>query len=329
MQNDAVDAVARGMRHRRVQTQPAQNRLHRRVVAFVVQPFGRCLGAFPVRPVRKPVAQGASAVGLHRNGGNDRYADRLRQGLRVDLDPAALGQVDHVERYYAWQPEPLDGQHQAQVAPQVGGIDDADHQIRALLAGGPAVQHLACDALVRRSRVQAVGSGQVEHTKRLAVGRAQLTLLAFDRDAGVVGHFLAASSEQVEQRGLAAVRVADQGDQRSAAVDVDDRLAHRGSTSTQAASARRSAKVESPMRTTNGPSRHSPRAVTLTLSPGRKPISASHRSQSGAPRAARTAVTRQASPVAARSRVSRLSVSGARAGAATECAWLGRHGLGS
>jgi hypothetical protein len=54
-----------------------------------------------------------------------------------------LGQVGHVQRHHAGQAQALDGQHQAQVAPQVGGIHHAHHQVGALLAGGAAVEHVA------------------------------------------------------------------------------------------------------------------------------------------------------------------------------------------
>ncbi len=87
-----------------------------------------------------------------------------------------------------------------------------------------AVQHVAGDALVGRARMQAVGARQVEHAQRLAGGGVQPAFLALDGDAGVVGDLLAAAGQQVEQRGLAAVRVADQRHQRAAAVDVDRRL---------------------------------------------------------------------------------------------------------
>jgi len=68
---------------------------------------------------------------------------------RLHSQPAALGQIDHVERHDARQAQPLDRQHQAQVAPQVGGIDHADHQVRALLALRAPLQHIDGDRLIQ------------------------------------------------------------------------------------------------------------------------------------------------------------------------------------
>ena len=59
--------------------------------------------------------------------------------------------------------------------------------------------------------MEAVGARQVEHRVVLARRRVEAAFLALDGDAGVIGDFLPAAGEQVEQRGLAAIRVADQG----------------------------------------------------------------------------------------------------------------------
>ena len=48
----------------------------------------------------------------------------------------------------------------------------------------------------------------------LAGGRDELPLLALHRHAGIVADLLARPGEAVEQRGLAAIGVADQRDQR-------------------------------------------------------------------------------------------------------------------
>ena len=46
-------------------------------------------------------------------------------------------------------PEPPHRQHQTKIAPQVGGIDHADHEIGPLLAHGPPEKHVGRDAFVR------------------------------------------------------------------------------------------------------------------------------------------------------------------------------------
>jgi hypothetical protein len=126
----------------------------------------------------------------------------------------------------------------------------------------------------RDDAVQAVGAGQIKHPPGFSRRRDELAFLALDGDARMVGHLLAAAGQQMDQRGLAAVRVAHQRHQGPAPVAVDDGFAHTSdSTSMQAASARRSAKVDRPTRTTCELLPNAPRAISATCSPGMKPIS--------------------------------------------------------
>ena len=67
--------------------------------------------------------------------------------------------------------------------------------------------------------LEAVGAGQVEHPQRAAIGGGAFALAPFDRDARVVSHLLAAAGQAVEQRGLAAVRHADQRDAQGPGFD--------------------------------------------------------------------------------------------------------------
>ena len=110
------------------------------------------------------------------------------------------------------QAEALQLEHQAQVQAQVGGVDDADQQVRRRLAGAPAEHHVARDRLVGRRRVRGCRR-RAGRARAIACGRAagrEAAFLALDRDAGVVGDLLAAAGQPVEQRGLAAVGFADQ-----------------------------------------------------------------------------------------------------------------------
>ena len=87
-----------------------------------------------------------------------------------------------------------------------------DQRVRPPLARQPAHDDVARHRLVGRDGVEAVGAGQVQH-RVFAAGRpTHAAFLALDGDPGVVGHFLPAAGQQVEQRGLAAVGVADQRD---------------------------------------------------------------------------------------------------------------------
>ena len=60
--------------------------------------------------------------------------------------------------------------------------------------------------------MQAVGTRQIQQAQSLAGCGSETPFLALDGHARVVRDFLLAAGEAIEQRGLAAVRVADQGD---------------------------------------------------------------------------------------------------------------------
>src|SRR3546814_10351957 len=87
------------------------------------------------------------------------------------------------------------------------------------------------------SDLEAVRTRQIEQLQDAAGWRQHATFLSFCLDASVFGDFLAAASQLIEQRGLAAVRIADQRNAQGCDAHVDS-----GVTCTRAASARRSAK---------------------------------------------------------------------------------------
>ena len=149
---------------------------------------------------------------LDRDGFHDRHAEFLLEPRAVDPEPAAARKVAHVERDDHRHAEVAQLEGQSQVELQVRRIDDADDELRRRLAGQPAEQEVARDRLVERGRREAVGAGQVEDAVLAASRRTdERSFLALDGDARVVGHLLAAAGEPVEQRRLAAVRHADQG----------------------------------------------------------------------------------------------------------------------
>ncbi len=93
---------------------------------------------------------------------------------------------------------------------QIGRVGDADDEIRHRFAGIAAGDDVARDRLVRARRRERVGAGQIEHAHTAPGRRGVVPFLALDRDAGVVRDLLPRAGEQVEQRGLAAVRIADE-----------------------------------------------------------------------------------------------------------------------
>ena len=167
-----------------------------------------------------------SGVGLNLDGGDqivdaalargdrgdDRHAQFGAQRLQIDPQALTLGDVVHVERQNHWTPDSLQFQDQAQHQTQVGGVGDADHHVRRRLSGQAPQHGVARDLLVRAAGAQGIGARQVQHRHRSAGRGADQTLLPLHRDAGVVGHLLVRAGQGVEQGGLAAVGIADQGD---------------------------------------------------------------------------------------------------------------------
>src|SRR5260370_403253 len=73
-----------------------------------------------------------------------------------------------------------------------------------------AEEHVARDGLVRRAGREGIRAGKIDELDRFAVLRVGLAHLLLDGDAGIVADLLFQAGERVEQRALAAVRVADQ-----------------------------------------------------------------------------------------------------------------------
>jgi hypothetical protein len=150
------------------------------------------------------------AVGAHGDRLDHRAAELGGELVDVDLQPFGAGDVGHVEGDHERPAELRELEDQAQVHAQVGRVDDGDDRVGRRLAVAPALDHLERDLLVGRRRRQAVRAGQVDDRDRAAVLQPRQADLALDRHAGVVGDLLARAGEQVEEGGLAAVRVADQ-----------------------------------------------------------------------------------------------------------------------
>jgi hypothetical protein len=139
------------------------------------------------------------------------HAQFALQQRAVDGDALAAHGIAHVHRHHHGQAHGARLQHHAQAQLQLGGIDHADQQVGRGLARALAGDHVARHGLIGTQGVEAVGTRQVQHAHGLARGRGEHALLALDRDPGVIGHLLAAAGQQVEQGGLAAVGMAQQG----------------------------------------------------------------------------------------------------------------------
>jgi hypothetical protein len=206
---------------------------------------------------------------LHGHGLHHRHAKAPLQFVDVDHDAAPFGGVHHVQRQHHRAAQLAHFQHEAQVQAQVRGIGDADDEVGRSLARIASQADIAGDGFVRAGGGETVGAREIKQLEAAARRRHEAAFLALHGNAGVIGHLLPATGELVEQRGFAAVRVADQG-------NAQDCLAHAVAswlTVTRAASDRRSAKRVEPICTSSGSPPSGPRATMRTGSPLTKPSS--------------------------------------------------------
>ena len=151
----------------------------------------------------------ADARGAGGDDAHDGAAEGLLKLVEADFDLVLLRDVEHVdddEHRHAHLDE-LCGE--VEVALEVGGVDDVDDAFR--LAREDVV---ASDALIlarcggRRDGVDAGKVGDLDFLAAPGVG-ARLLL---DGHAGPVAHVLLGARERIEERRLAAVRIADNAD---------------------------------------------------------------------------------------------------------------------
>ena len=142
----------------------------------------------------------AASAGEHRR--HHRRAEQLGEPPDVDVVAALFGLVEHIERadHADVHVDELCGE--VEVALQVGRIDDVDDDVRCLV-----YELFAHIEFLRAVGREAVRAGEVDEVELVAVvcGVAHLRI---DRHARVVAHPLVCPGGEVEERCLAAVRVA-------------------------------------------------------------------------------------------------------------------------
>jgi hypothetical protein len=215
VQHHAVDGIvapqqAFGLAHRQAQD-AAHLLLRLQHLRRALRLPGRRLGTAGRLPAVQPLHQRTRAVLADAHGLHHGHAQFALQQRAVDGDALAARGIAHVQRHHHGQAHGARLQHHAQAQLQLGGIDHADQQVGRGLARALAGDHVARHGLIGTQGVEAVGARQVQHAHGLARGRGEHALLALDRDPGVIGHLLAAAGQQVEQGGLAAVGMAQQG----------------------------------------------------------------------------------------------------------------------
>ena len=142
---------------------------------------------------------------LARRGDGD-HGDAERRLQAVHAHRAAVGRelVHHVEGEHHRPVELHELEREVEVALDVGGVHDVDDRVRAVLEDEATAHHL-----LARVRAERVDAGQVRDR---GLGMAlDLAVLPVHGHAGEVSHVLVGARERVEERGLAAVLVAGQG----------------------------------------------------------------------------------------------------------------------
>ena len=203
VQHDGIDAVAQGHAVEAISAHQSQDSAHLGLVVFDVrgaqrQPNRGRPGAHRDRGPIEHCNQGLHAGRFHPDGLDHGHTQFVGEPVRIDHDALAPRDVAHVERHHHGQSQPLQAQCQSKVLAQIGGVGDADHEIRLALSGAAAEQHVGGDLFVRRQWIEAVGARQIQDSDAPSRGREQRALFALDGDSGVVGNLLTAAGENVE-----------------------------------------------------------------------------------------------------------------------------------
>lgn len=149
------------------------------------------------------------------NDADNRAAERFLKLFQTDFKTMLLGDVEHVDHDDHRHTHFDQLGREVEVALEVRGINNVDDRFsftRQDVVTGDAF--IFTGGGCRRNRIDA---GKVDELD-LFVAVFEITGLLVDRDAGPVAHALARTSQGIEKRGLAAVRIADHA---------DDMLTHR------------------------------------------------------------------------------------------------------
>jgi hypothetical protein len=218
---------------------------------------------------RKHVVNGgmeiADAALADRDGLDHRHAELALEHLRIELEPVAFGEVDHVQRDDRREPEFDQLQRETQVIVEIRGVEHDHQRVRLALAGLLAQQHVSGHRFVRARRIEAVGARKIDQLDRPAVLERQTPRMPLDRHARIIADLLARAGERVEQRALAGIGAAGDGNERERVHCL------RGMTRTAPACLRRIATVIRPTRTAIGSRPNGPRCSGSTATPSSKP----------------------------------------------------------
>ena len=146
-----------------------------------------------------------AAVALLGGDTDDLTVQRLPDAGEVNGVAVPLDDIHHIDGHHHRQPQFRELRREIEVALEVRAIYDVQDRVRLLLD-----EVLARDLLLQRIRRKRIDAGQVLDDDVLFSPKPSLLLL--DRHARPVADVLVGPSQRVEERGLARVRVACQGD---------------------------------------------------------------------------------------------------------------------
>src|SRR5580765_409275 len=127
---------------------------------------------------------------------------------KTSLFNALTGSRQKVANYPGVTVERKEGSFVTPLGRQVSVVDlPGTYSLR----GRSPDEEITRDFLIGTAAAQRIGAGQIDHRHLAAERGDKRALLALHRDARIVRDFLAAAGKGVEQRGLAAVRRAHQG----------------------------------------------------------------------------------------------------------------------
>ena len=103
-------------------------------------------------------------------------------------------------------------QREAEMVVEVRSIDNDNQSVGLALTGLLAEKNVASDRFVRTRRIEAVGARKIDQLPGPTVSESQPTGMPLDGDARIIADFLARAGQRVEQRALAGIGAADDGD---------------------------------------------------------------------------------------------------------------------
>ena len=160
------------------------------------------------------VTQVGESVAMTRHHRHHRHSQCSGEGREVEPAVAACQIVGEGQHHADRQPRLLKLCQQSQGAPQCRRIEGDQQGVRDVDAGVVVVgvEDVDDDLLVGADRVEAVGAREVFDDDDFVVAEMSGPFEPRDGDAGVVARLRVQSGQGVEQRGLAGVGAADDGE---------------------------------------------------------------------------------------------------------------------